>query len=110
MNKFIVLIVFLSIVVSGKSQNIDSLLTRELDQIKNKSNLVGFGVAIVDEHSIAYAKGFGFSNNELKTPYTTTTAQPIALISKTLLGMALMKAQELGLLQLDDAINTYFAF
>lgn len=110
MKTLIVLIVFLLIVVSGESQNQNNLITSELEQIKNQSNLVGFGVAIVNKDSIVYAKGFGFSNKELKTPYTTTTVQPIASISKTLLGMALMKAQELGLLQLDDAINTYLPF
>ncbi|OWW24483.1 hypothetical protein B4Q04_14295 [Zobellia sp. OII3] len=110
MKNLIVLIVFLLIVVSGVSQNPNDLITSELEQIKNHSNLVGFGVAIVNKDSIVYAKGFGFSNKELKTQYTTTTVQPIASISKTLLGMALMKAQELGLLQLDDAVNTYLPF
>lgn len=110
MKKFRVLIVFLLIVVSGESQNQNDLITSELEQIKNQSNLVGFGVAIVNKDSIVYAKGFGFSNKKQKIPYTTTTVQPIASISKTLLGMALMKAQELGLLQLDDAINTYLPF
>lgn len=110
MKKIIVLLTFTLSVVSGESQNTSSLITSELELIKQESNLVGFGVAIVNKDSIIYAKGFGYSNKKLQTPYTTTTVQPIASISKTLLGMALMKAQELGLLQLNDAINTYLPF
>ncbi|WNB16759.1 serine hydrolase domain-containing protein [Marivirga arenosa] len=110
MKTLLTLIIFLLISSSGVSQNQSRLITSELEQIYNKSTLVGFGVAILNKDSIVYSKGFGYSNKELEKPYTTNTVQPIASISKTLLGIALMKAQELDLLQLDEAINTYLPF
>ncbi|MEQ5791581.1 serine hydrolase [Muricauda sp. NFXS6] len=81
-----------------------------MKRIQESSNLVGFAVAIVNKDSIVYSKGFGYSNKEQQQPYTTKTVQPIASISKTLLGVALMKAQEMGLLDLDDPINDHLPF
>lgn len=85
-------------------------LTKELTELSNKNSIVGFSVAIVNQNRILYAKGFGYSNKEKKILYTKNTVQPIASISKTLSGVALMKAKEMGLLNLDDDINKYLPF
>ncbi|RIV30417.1 class A beta-lactamase-related serine hydrolase [Flagellimonas lutimaris] len=97
-------------VYSLQSQQQTDSITKELKRIQESSNLVGFAVAIVNKDSIVYSKGFGYSNKEQQKPYTTKTVQPIASISKTLLGVALMKAQEMGLLDLDDPINDHLSF
>nr|WP_297784904.1 serine hydrolase domain-containing protein [uncultured Allomuricauda sp.] len=97
-------------VYSLQSQQQTDSITKELIRIQESSNLVGFAVAIVNKDSIVYSKGFGYSNKEQQIPYTTKTVQPIASISKTLLGVALMKAQELGILDLDDKINDHLPF
>ncbi len=97
-------------VYSLQSQQQTDSITRELKRIQESSNLVGFAVAIVNKDSIVYSKGFGYANKEEQKPYTTKTVQPIASISKTLLGMALMKAQEMEILDLDDKINDHLPF
>ena len=97
-------------VYSLQSQQQTDSITQELKRIQESSNLVGFAVAIVNKDSTVYSKGFGYSNKEQQKPYTTKTVQPIASISKTLLGVALMKAQEMGLLDLDDPINDHLPF
>lgn len=97
-------------VISLKSQQQTDSITKELDRVKENSNLSGFAVAIVSTEGIVYSRGFGYSDIEHKTPYTTKTVQPIASISKTLLGMALMKAQEMEILDLDDKINDHLPF
>ena len=107
------LLSFLCIVMgvySLQSQQQTDSITKELKRIQESSNLVGFAVAIVNKDSIVYSKGFGYSNKRQQKPYTTKTVQPIASISKTLLGVALMKAQEMGLLDLDDPINDHLPF
>tara|TARA_R100001369_G_scaffold21092_1_gene38476 strand:- start:22 stop:1302 length:1281 start_codon:yes stop_codon:yes gene_type:complete len=85
-------------------------LTKEFTELSDKNSIVGFSVAIVNRDSVLYAKGFGYSNKEKKKLYTKNTVQPIASISKTLAGVALMKAQEMGKLNLDDDINDYLPF
>jgi CubicO group peptidase (beta-lactamase class C family) len=85
-------------------------LTKELCEIYKQGNLNGFSVAIVNQNGIQYAKGFGFSDVKERTLYTENTIQNIASISKTFIGIALLKAQELGHLNLDDPINDYLPF
>jgi CubicO group peptidase (beta-lactamase class C family) len=110
MKKIITLVLILTIHISIKAQSTNDSITIELTKLSNDSNLVGFGVAIVNKDSIVYAKGFGYADKDTKTPYTIQTVQPIASISKTFLAVALMKAQELGKLNLNDAINDHLPF
>jgi len=110
MKKIFMLVLALAINTSIKAQSINDSITIELSKLSKNNNLVGFGVAIVNKDSIVYAKGFGYADKETKTPYTIYTVQPIASISKTLLAVALMKAQEMGKLRLHDPINDYLPF
>ncbi|MEQ9296983.1 MAG: serine hydrolase domain-containing protein [Cyclobacteriaceae bacterium] len=88
---------------------IDSL-TLDLDKLYDRGHINGYAVAIVNESGMLYEQGFGFANVAEQKPYTAKTIQNIASISKTLLGIALLKGQELGYLKLDDPINDYLPF
>ncbi|MBN4683912.1 beta-lactamase family protein, partial [Pandoraea nosoerga] len=55
-------------------------------------------------------KGFGYADVASKRPYTPQTVQPIGSISKTLIGVALMKGVERGWFTLDDDIDTLLPF
>lgn len=84
--------------------------TEDLQHIYSQNHIVGFSVAIVNQERILYSKGFGYSDIYNKKLYTDNTIQNIASISKTFIGIALLKAQELGQLNLDDPINNYLPF
>lgn len=85
-------------------------LSVELDSIYKSGKIIGFGVSIADENGILYSKGFGYADKATKTPYSENTIQHIASVSKTLIGISLMKAQEMGKLNLDDPIESYLPF
>ncbi|MEO0903010.1 MAG: serine hydrolase domain-containing protein, partial [Bacteroidota bacterium] len=51
-----------------------------------------------------------YSNIDTQEKYTENTIQHIASVSKTLIGVALMKAKEMGKLNLDDPIQQYLPF
>lgn len=104
----IILFFFLSLNVSSQVR-MDSLDVA-LEAYINKSLVNGMAVAICTADSLLYAKGFGYADTDKGTPYTIHTIQPIASITKTLVGFSLMKAQELGKLDLDDDINLYLPF
>jgi len=91
------------------NQAIKDSLTLEIKTL-NKNYFNGLGVAIVDSTGILYEKGIGFADIKSNKPYTVNTVQPIASVSKTFIGIALLKAQEKGLLDLDDPINKYLPF
>ena len=89
---------------------INDSLTKKLEFAYQKNAIQGFSVSIVDEKGLIYGKGFGFTDIEQKKQYTSNSTQNIASISKTLIGISLLKAQELGKLNIDDPINKYLPF
>lgn len=96
--------------VVSETQLVKDSLTAELDSIQQAGQLIGFSVAVVNEQGALYENGFGYANTETKEAYTEHTLQHIASISKTLLGISLMKAQEMGKLNLDDPIQQHLPF
>lgn len=94
-------------------QSIDSIgeqLTAQLDSLYQLGNINGYGVAIVDSSGILYEKGFGFRHIKDQKPYTTETVQNIGSVSKTFIGIGLLKAEELGILSLEDPVNKHLPF
>jgi len=85
-------------------------LTIELEKVLNNKVLPGFAIAVFTKDSILYKKGFGYADMETKKPYSIQSVQIIASITKTLVGVALMKAVEKGILDLDDNVNDVLPF
>ncbi len=92
------------------NQIMQDSLTAELDSIQQNGLIIGFGVCIANEKGTLYENGFGYANKDTKQKYTAQTVQNIASISKTMIGISLMKAQEMGKLKLDDPIEQYLPF
>jgi len=87
-----------------------SNIEEKLNRFYNPERIGGCAVSVFNADSIIYTKGFGYANKETKEPYTTQTQQYIASISKTTIGIALMKAEELNLLRIENPINDYLPF
>lgn len=85
-------------------------LTAQIKKINKQGKIVGFSLAIVDTTGIMYNEGFGFADSTTQKPYSRQTLQPVASISKTLIGLSLFKAQEMGKLGIDEPINKYLPF
>ena len=85
-------------------------LTTEFNEIYRQGFINGFSVAIVNQDKTLYQKGFGFADKAVNKVYSEYTIQNVASISKTLIGLALLKAQEMGALNLDDPINEHLPF
>ncbi|MDW5289926.1 serine hydrolase domain-containing protein [Formosa sp. PL04] len=100
-------------VTTNKKQDISALqdsLAKHLNSVYKQDAIMGFSVAVVNENGLIYDNGFGFTDIEKKHPYTSSSIQNIASISKTLIGIALLQAQELGALNINDPINDYLPF
>jgi len=82
----------------------------ELTSLVNTEKIAGFAVSVFNADSIFYMNGFGLADVAEQTPYTIQTQQYIASISKTAIGVALLKAQEMNLLDIDAPINQYLPF
>ena len=85
-------------------------LDLQIESMYNKSEIPGFSVVVVRDGKVAFHKSLGFANIESKQAYTKTSIQNIASISKTIIAVAIMKAVDLGKVDLDADINTYLPF
>lgn len=96
---------------STKDDNaVNHTLTKNLELAYQRDAIIGFSVSVVNENGLMYDKGFGFTDIEQDKLYTSNTTQNIASISKTLIGISLLKAQELGKLNINDPINDHLPF
>lgn len=93
-----------------EAQEVTDTLTFELNQQISSSKIPGLGVSIVSSNGILYSKGFGSRNIEVNLPYDSLTLQPIASISKTFIGLALMKLVEENKIDLNTDINSILPF
>jgi CubicO group peptidase (beta-lactamase class C family) len=96
--------------LNSEKANYTDSLTNELNRQYEKAHINGFSVAIVNDKEVLYNESFGFADFSSKTKYSSTTIQNLGSVSKTLIGIALLKAQEEGKLLLDDPINKYLPF
>jgi CubicO group peptidase (beta-lactamase class C family) len=100
---------------SCAKKNVGSVSTVEdLDtnfkQLSKNMLMAGFAVTVVKKDKILYQNAFGQADVAKNTPYTSQTLQPIASISKTFIGVALMKAIEQGHFTLETPINDVLPF
>ncbi len=108
--KKLIAIILLFVAIAGRAQSLSDLLNNKLKTIWQKGNVVGFGVSIYSADTIYFVRGYGYSDLASMRPYTPHTVQKIASVSKLVLGVALMKAQEMNLLSLNDNINKFIDF
>lgn len=85
-------------------------LTERLTREFAASNFPGFCVAVVDQEKTIYQRGFGYADIKNKSPYSVNTIQPVGSVSKTFIGIALMKAVELGFFTLDTDVGEILDF
>jgi CubicO group peptidase (beta-lactamase class C family) len=77
----------------------------------NKNSLfAGFAITVVKKDKILYQQAFGQADVAKNAPYTNQTLQPIASVSKTFIGVALMKAVEQGYFTLETPISDILPF
>ena len=91
---------------------IDDLATldRTVDNLFAESDLIGFSCLAIKDGDIVYQKDMGFADLKKQIPFTKTSVQNIASISKTIIAVALMKAVDQGKINLDADINDYLPF
>ena len=92
------------------SSTVGDSLTTELQKIYEKGFINGFSVAIVDRSGSLYENGFGYANKNPERDFSENTLINIGSITKTIVGLSLLKGQELRLLSLDDPINDHLSF
>lgn len=90
----------------NNANSIDSFIKNRMSE----SGMVGIGAAIIVDKKVVWSHGYGYSDKDLKVPFTTNTIMNVGSISKTITGACLMHAVEQNKLSLDEDINNYLPF
>lgn len=70
----------------------------------------GYASGVVTTDQVIKLETGGWADKASQKAYSRETIQNIGSVSKTFIGIALLQAQEQGLLSLDEDINTYLDF
>ncbi len=103
-------LLFLAASLSAHAAGERPALSARLAALQQQSSLPGFAVAIVSGKDVLYQRGFGLADLGAKRPYTEDTVQNVGSVSKTVIGVAIVKAIELGYFGLDTEINDILPF
>lgn len=77
-----------------------------LEQLMRRLYVPGLSIAVIDDFSLHWARGYGIADVEAGTGVSTETLFQAASISKPVTAMAMLKAVQDGKFGLDDDINT----
>lgn len=81
-----------------------------IEEQRANANIPGLAVAVTRPGEVLWTGGFGLANIETNLPVTEDTPFMLASVSKTLTAVAVMQAQQQGVLSLDDNINAHLPF
>src|SRR5262245_50058968 len=84
-------------------ERIDKLVAYELES----KRLPAIAIALVDDQTIVWSKGFGYADPAKKTPATADTVFRVGSVSKLFTDVAVMKLVEAGKLDLDAPVTKY---
>ena len=111
---FTLILMTLLICCSCSDNLIETTTIAELDSTLEKyyedSNIPGISLMAVRGDEVNYTKDLGYANMREGLMYDSHSVQSMGSVSKTFLAVALMKAEELGLLDLDTDVNAYLPF
>jgi CubicO group peptidase (beta-lactamase class C family)/D-alanyl-D-alanine dipeptidase len=84
-------------------ERLSKFIAREV----REKNLPALSVALVDDQTIVWARGFGFADPKAKTPATADTVYRVGSVSKLFTDLAVLRLVERGVLDLDAPITKY---
>lgn len=91
------------------SQRLDNL-SKVLEQKRQAYHIPGMAIAVVKDNKVIFAKGYGFSNLETKTPVTTETLFAIGSSSKAFTSTIVGMMVDEGKLDWDAPITDYLPY
>ena len=78
-----------------------------ISETMTKEKIPGLAIAVIDENSVVWTEGFGYTDLDQKLPITPETMFGIQSMSKTITATAAMMAVQDGMIDLDKPISTY---
>lgn len=103
---FTALTLFTSI-LSFAEQNDVSALLHSVKQSQERHNIPAIGLVLIKDGQVEYANALGVLKHNTEQMVDAHTLFRLGSISKSILGIASIQAQKLGLFRLDDNVSDY---
>ncbi len=111
MTRFVLILASIFFLMQGcKDDNSipEGTLLSKIDEIIEKETDFNGVVHIGTTDAVSYSKGFGFADRENQIAIDQNTVFDIGSITKPFTAMGIIKCQELGLLEYQDALYNFF--
>lgn len=98
--------------VSGYAKTVDysttiGQITKLIEKRMKEDKVTGLSIALVDGQDVVWARGFGYADKENNVKATTDTIYEIGSVSKTITAMAVLRAQDKKLLDINQPLTRY---
>ena len=103
---FVFILLFIATTLAQTDKRLEDVDT-QLNKILEATHAAGFAVAVVEKDKIIYAKGFGYSDLEHKTPVNTNTLFAIGSSTKAFTSSILGQLRNEDKLSFDDSPIKY---
>ncbi len=107
-NLILTSIIYLILGCNGDDHISGEILTSRIDKIMNQEADFQGVVCIGNLDNIFYSKGFGFADRENQIAFDKNTLFDIGSITKPFTSIAIIKCQELGLINYNDTLEKFF--
>jgi len=81
---------------------------KQVQKLMAEGDIPGLSLAIVQADREPFLQGFGYADVERKVPVTPATLFELASCSKAFTGLAALRCESDGLINLDDPVSKYF--
>jgi len=86
----------------------DTEIAARLDKVARQYGCVGAQVAVIKDGQISHLYEYGYQDKRQKIPVTSSTKVRVASTTKIIVGMGVMSMQDMGILDIDTDISTYW--
>lgn len=85
-------------------------LIEQIDSIRKAKNIAGISACVVKEGRLVWRGECGYARTDLQKPVKPESMFMLASISKTFTTVAALKAYEMGLVTLDEPVDTFLGY
>lgn len=107
-------VLFLLVLFPLRAHGQDTKYQKVIDELERfiaaeirEKDIPALSIALVDDQTTVWAKGFGFQDPQAKVPATAQTVYRVGSVSKPISALLLMILVEMGLIDLDAPVQTY---
>lgn len=91
----------------SRYEDLKDKLRPQIKKMMKKNKITGLSLALVDGDETVWVEGFGYADLAKRISVDEETVFPIASITKTFTGIAIMQLVEQGLVDLDSPLTGY---